>query len=212
LLGFPTGFLQEPIGVDDDDIGPGGNAAATDGMVLTMGTYNPAFDWHWPGETVGLGYYKFYSQVQLLDLRSSSLSLGLEALRPAGQEVGGLAQGPTLLNPSVAWFQELGEGAALHGFLGQHIQANDRWNENFNRCLRCGLAWQYPLLLDGDDDPEQGLFFFVQTVAGYGGNIDRAGRPPTWDVVPGIHWRVSSNSWMSLRGSRHGLFTCAWQF
>jgi hypothetical protein len=115
------------------------------------------------------------------------------------------------LQPNIAWFHDLGEGTALQGFVGQHIQANGRWRENLDRSLRCGVAWQYPLFLP-EKCSQQGVYFFVQGMAGYRSDFDRPGRSAAWEVVPGIHWHVSSNCWMSLGGSRYGLFTCSWQY
>jgi hypothetical protein len=38
------------------------------------------------------------------------------------------------------------------------------------------------------------------------------GRATNWEFVPGVHYRFNNNCWMSLGASKHGLFTCSWQF
>ena len=38
------------------------------------------------------------------------------------------------------------------------------------------------------------------------------GREMGWEFVPGVHWRLSDNFWMSLGAARRGMFTCSWQF
>jgi hypothetical protein len=80
-----------------------------------------------------LGYQKFYSQVQILDLDRTSVCAVFQALTPSGMQSGGLANGPSVLSPSLALFHDMGGGAALQGFVGQDIQANSALRENLER-------------------------------------------------------------------------------
>src|SRR5207253_8342366 len=123
LLGLPTGFLREPVGADDDvPPNPGGD----DSGLVSVGSYNPYLGWRRPSEPGGLGYAQFHSQLQILDRGNTTICLGLRTLMPAGLEAGGIRQGPSLVTPSFAWFHDLGDGAALHGFIGQDITPNSR--------------------------------------------------------------------------------------
>jgi hypothetical protein len=116
------------------------------------------------------------------------------------------------VTPSFAWFHDLGEGAALHGFIGQDITPNSRLRENLERGMCCGFAWQYPLFFE-QHNPDQGVFFFVQAVAGYRSEFENPNAAPMfWHVVPGIHWRVSSDCWLSIGASRRSIVTWSWQF
>src|SRR5258708_36366732 len=75
LFGMPTGFLRDPTDLDNDDPSPAQNftdkTGAEDepaGFLVALGTYNPYFDMRRPDDPRGLGYYKFHSQMQVLDL------------------------------------------------------------------------------------------------------------------------------------------------
>src|SRR5262249_36790903 len=138
LLGLPTGFLREPVGVDDDPTATPTTPGGDESVLVSVGTYNPYIGWRRPSEPGGLGYAQFYSQVQLLDLGNTSVCLGLRTLMPAGLEQGGVRQGPSLVTPSFAWFHDLGEGVALHGFVGQDITPNSRLRDNLERGMCCG--------------------------------------------------------------------------
>ena len=61
--------------------------------------------------------------------------------------------------------------------------------------------------------PDQGVFFFVQTMAGYRSEFENPNAAPMfWEIVPGIHWRVSPDCWLSIGASRRSLVTWSWQF
>jgi hypothetical protein len=207
-LGFPAGFGQETVPADDNDGGP----SADQSVLVSVGSYNPYLGWRRPREPGVLGYSKFSSQVQILDLGETSVCVGLQALAPSGLEAGGRGQGPILVTPSLAWFHDLGDGVALHGFVGQDLQANSRLRENLDAGWCCGLAWQYPLAF-GEDNPDQAVFFFVQGLASYRAEFERQTGPNMfWEVVPGIHWRVNTDCWLSIGASRRSLVTWSWQF
>jgi hypothetical protein len=219
LFGMPTGFLRDPIGVDSDDPVPlfdwTGAKTSTDddsaGLLVTMGTYNPFFDMLRPDDPRGLGYYKFHSQMQVLDVGRTSVSLTLQALTPAGVESGGLANGPTILTPAFAWFHDLGAGNALQGYVGQNIHANSQWTDNLGTRIHYGLGVQCPVP-GFCPQPDQGLFFFIQAMGRYRCDNRPDGRASVWEVIPGLHWRLNENCWFSVGASRLSLFTWAWQF
>jgi hypothetical protein len=56
------------------------------------------------------------------------------------------------------------------------------------------------------------LFFQALGRYRYDGDPSSQRRTGTWELVPGIHWRMGDNCWMSLGASRFSLLTCSWQF
>jgi hypothetical protein len=222
LFGMPTGYLSDPLGLNADDDPPATEPAskpASDLDLLALariqvavGQDNPFFDYRRTGEPGGVGYYRLHSQVQLLDTGTTSLSVGMQAVTPAGLESGGLSDGPTVLSPTLALFQELGGGTAVHGFVGKHILADPaRGSDSLNRSLQYGMAVQCPVpgLNAGAD---QGVYVFVEALGRYPLEGEPSQRRPSWEVLPGIHWRVADNCWMSIGGSRYSMLTCSWQF
>jgi hypothetical protein len=214
LSGLPTGFLQEPFSLMNDDMLSGDEPDLTrpedEGLIIALGNYNPSFEWHRQGDPGSLGYYKFFSQVQMFDLGDTTMCLNLQALTPAGYQAGGLNQGPTVFTPSLAWFHDLGEGLAMHGFVGQRVRANGQWDDAFDHGFRAGLACQCPILWQPQAD--QGLFFFFQAVAYHRNEIDDNGPTTRWDLIPGLHWRVNPDCWMTVGASRQPMVTWSWQF
>ncbi len=215
-LGMPTGFLAAPLGLEnDDDVAAEADAAKDDPLAclqVNLGMYNPNFDLHLPGDLGGLGYYKLYSQLQVLDQGSTSVCLNLQAYTPAGYQFGGVANGPTVVSPTVSWFQELWRGTAVQGYFGQSIHANSRWQDNLSSNFQYGMALQYPLP-NLKVQSSQSVFVFVQALGRYrfdGATID--GHQALWEVMPGLHWRCSDNCWMSLGVSHYNFLTCSWQF
>src|SRR5262249_47206104 len=152
LFNMPSGFLCEPIGIDGDDTpgndpnqtSPGGSSSATGTgpLQVTVGMDNPYYDYRWRTEAGGIGYYLLDSQVQLLDKGSTSLCLGLQAVTPAGLDTGGVADGPTVIRPSLAWFQEIGSTTALQGFVSKSVRAHAGWTDEFETGFRYGLGFQ----------------------------------------------------------------------
>ena len=126
MLGLPTGFLREPLGPEDEDDVPAAApvaAAGDDGALLSVGTYNPYFDWRGRNRD-GLGYYRFYSQLQVLELDRTTVCIGVQALTPAGMQAGGRDKGPTRLSPSVAWFHDLGVIHSGNRIVGEELGGN----------------------------------------------------------------------------------------
>ncbi len=215
LFGMPAGFLTRPLGLEDDDDVAGENTASgrddLAGVQLVLGSDNPFFDPLRPGNLGGVGYYQVHSQLQMLDTGGFSVCLNLNAYTPAGLQSGGIENGTTFVRPSLAWFQDLGMGTALHGFVGQNMRPRLRSNDHFRPGAHFGLAWQCPIPTL-DDEEQNNLFFFIQALGGFRYEQDRYSSRPGWDIFPGIHWRMNNNCWMSLGGYRHGLITCSWQY
>lgn len=221
---MPTGYLRDPLGVIDDDpapvnelpLGKGLGDDEMPGFLVAMGNYYPFFDLRRPDDPRGLGYYKFHSQMQIVEMGRTYVSLTLQALTPAGLESGGVANGPTVFSPALACFYDLGAGRAIHGYVGQNITANARWADSFGTRVHYGLGMQHPvpgLCSNG----EQGLFFVVQALGRYKyeDGLDsrtNANRAAVWEVIPGLQWRMSDNCWLSVGASRWSLFTWFWQF
>jgi hypothetical protein len=220
MVGMQSGFITNPLGVDpDDDPAPEAldpNGRPPDGdpdyLQLAVGTYNPYFDLRLPGDPGARGYYKVHSQVQLLDAKSTSFCLNLQAYTPAGQEVGGIANGPTYLVPGLAGFHDLGRGIALQGYFGQNIQANSRWSDRMGYGFHYGMAVQCPVPLTGSTG-DQGLFLFFEALGRYRPDTGQPGNNATmWEFVPGVQVRVNSSCWMSLGASRYNFLTCSWRY
>jgi hypothetical protein len=222
-----------PVGLESDD-----EAAVNDAEVpgsandpdclgdsrlkVAVGTDNPFFDFRKPGDPGGVGYYRLHSQVQLYDNQKSGLSMGFQAVTPAGLEADGVADGPTVLSPNFAWFHEMANGTAIGGFVSKNLRANSRWSDNLGRQINCGLALQSPLP-GTDSETGRSVHLFLEALGRYRVDGDAAQRPPlNLDLVPGVHWRLGESSWMSggilmpigpLRPDpRSWQITCSWQF
>jgi hypothetical protein len=221
MFGMVPGFINDPLGLEDDDdakvkddpyarlvLGNGNNSSS--GLQILMGNDNPYFDMRQPGDPGGLGFYRVYSQWQVLETGKTAVCVNLQAVTPSGQQYGGLNDGPTILMPSVSLFQELGMGMAVQGFVGQNIRPALHNTDAMGRTMQCGMGVQCPLMEIGG--PNRGLYLFMQAIGRvYEG--DRAdGRDYMWAVVPGVHWRVNDKCWLSIGASHFSLLTCSWQF
>jgi hypothetical protein len=196
--------------VDQSAAGLRGTETST--LQVLVHSDNPFFDLRWPGELGGPGYYRVESALKLLELGNTHLCLGLLAFAPAGRDVGGDPDAPSRLLPSVAFFQDLGNGAALQGFVGQNVFSDGRLSGATGGPLEYGLAVQCPLPWF-DFKQGRGIFVFVQTLGRLQHDYDRLiGKAPNWELVPGIHWRFGESGWFSLGASRTTLFTCFWKF
>jgi hypothetical protein len=236
LFQMPTGFAKEAVGLDLDDDTPPGEVplpvnAPTDNsfnwIQLNVGVDNPYFDFRQPGDPGGVGFYRLHSQLQLLDTGRSGMNLALGAVTPAGLENDGVANGPTVFTPALAWYRDLWDGMTVQGFVGNHLRANTRSIGRLERNVRYGLAAQHalpfsPFTNDADIDPC--LFVFVEALGRYRfdqSDPSRQQRPPL-ELLPGLHWRLQENWWISggwivpLCGPRPEnklwQITCSWQF
>ena len=212
------GFLSEPMTIlsKGDPVVDGADSAAQDteaggweGLMVSVGSYNPYFDLRRPGDPGGVGYYHLQSQLQVVELPSTSVCLGVRAWMPAGLDVGGVGDGPTTVAPGLGVFQDLGNGTGLHGYVDQNFQGACRTHGP----LQYGMGVQCPLT-PWADPADSNLYFFVEAMGNYDyvGTNYRQGRPQNWDVVPGLHWRVNDTFSMSIGATRSSLVTWMWQF
>jgi len=164
---------------------------------LLLGTDNPYFDMRVPGAAGGVGYYKLHTQCQLYDAGTSGVCLALQAAAPAGIDSDGVATGPTVLAPALGYYQELSGGAAIQGFVGKSLRARSGWSDNPGRSIRYGLALQSPVLGAGDSQGD-GIRMFVEALGRTTYVADGTTSPDsTWAVLPGVHWRLGENCWMT---------------
>lgn len=233
LLRMPTTFLDTPVGLGDSDLDPGDAAdpdAPVAGFLATpemarlqfaAGQDNPYLDFRRPGTPGGVGYYRVHTQWQMIDAGKTGCTLACQATRPAGVQAQGLREGPTTLSPALTLFHDLGEGVAVHGYVGTDVRLDGR-GDGGGQGLQYGLALQQPLG-PAAADPNRGLFLFVEALGRY--------RDPTlgpvaplhaWEVLPGVHYRMSRSWWFSSgvlvpvgpvrSGSGLWHMTSSWQF
>jgi hypothetical protein len=203
LYRMMPGFLSDPANFSAAD-------DASSGFLVNFGDDNPFLDPRRPGDPGGVGYSRLFSQMQVMDTGSTSVCLGLKAWTPAGVENGGLGEGHTYLAPGLGVFQDLGSGSGLHGFVGQQFCADVHGTAR-QSAMACGMAVHCPV--PGLTEPTtSGVYLYVQALGRYGYQNYAEGREMDLELVPGIHWRLSDNLWMSLDAARKGMLTCSWQY
>jgi hypothetical protein len=231
LFHMPTGFLSQPVGaeLDSDSSSPGpGELPPADADTLDLPFQAalfadiPFFDFQRPGDVGGLGFYRIHTQLQVLETEKAGCALGLQAVTPAGLEVDGLADGPTVFSPSVAWFHEVGEGGAVQAYFGKSLRLNSRWGETLGRSLHCGMGISHPVPgFDGSPLPR--IQVFVEALGRYRFEGEPGARgPAAWELLPGLHWQLADGCWLSggvlvpVNASRYdaGLWqvTASWRF
>ena len=207
LFRFQPGFLSDPVGLDQDDplAAADGKAPSSDPGVdwinVALGNDNPFFDFRQRGDPGGVGFYRVNTQVQLFDTRTTAFSLGLQAYTPAGLEFDGLPDryGPTVVSPALSLFHALGDGTALQGFVGKHLPVSNSATAPLQRAVQYGMALQRPLGLT-PDGPLNNLYFYVGALGQYQYRQERvvvSPSPVVWDVMPGLHWKVADNWWVT---------------
>ena len=203
LFSMPTAIPQNPLALDMDDdvLDPNSlDASPPDNnrLQVSLGMDNPFFDFRRRGDPGGVGYYKLYSQALLWDSGTTALSVGLEAMTPAGLDADGVSTGPTYICPNFAWLYELGGGTALHGFVGQNLRAGAHWDDRLVRSLKYGLALQSPRL-SSCCDGNRGVHLFVEALGRYRyEEIATPQRPShNWEILPGVEWRLNQNWWLT---------------
>jgi len=230
LFSMPTAAPLSAVDVESDvDPFPAGagcapnSDAADEGRVqLAMVAQNPFFDFRRSGDPGGVGYYKLYSQWLLFDTPNTGVSLGLQAVTPAGLEANGLPDGPTYLSPHLAWFYEVAPGTALQGFVGKNVRAREGWSDAPIRGVRYGLALQSPFPGLASDS-SSAVHVFLEALGRYRFEGDPSLRTGVnWQLIPGIHWRMAENWWLAggmlmpltipRADSRLWQITCSWQF
>jgi hypothetical protein len=209
LFRIAPGFLSDPLGMQDDDslvplpgvqTCPSPGQAQSDGgldwIQLGMGIDNPYLDLRRPGDPGGVGFYRVNTQVQLFDSPRTACSLGLQAVTPAGIQFAGAPDGATVVSPAFSVFHSLGDNLAVQGFLAKNVPINNCQCGHLQRNLQCGMALQRPLITDG---PEgfRNIFLSLGALGQLRPDHDNLHLIPSCDVLPGLHWHVNDNWWVS---------------
>jgi hypothetical protein len=230
LFRMPCGFLANPVGLDSDDDDPAPDPASAllppspgeDRLQLALGQDNPFFDFRYRGDPGGVGYYRLQTQYQLLDSSKAGLCLGFRAVTPAGLDADGVARGPTIFSPALAWYQDLGGNLAIHGYIGKNLRASPGWTDNLEKSVHYGLAIQQPFPGLANTS-NSGLHVFVEALGRQRSNPDLPDRPTsTFEVLPGLHWQMGDNWWLtggllfpmgtSRLETNLWQITCSWRF
>ncbi len=220
-LGDPLGLNPDPDNASPDPADAANPTDADSGRFqVAMGYDNPFFDFRRPGSPGGIGYYKVQTQYQFFDTGTTGCTMNFQAVRPAGLESNGISEGPSFVSPSLAIFHDLGNGTALHAFVGKDVRANSSWRDGTIEGAQYGVALQQPLLGPAGD-PSKGLFLFVEALGRCGDRDVATGN--SWEVVPGLHYRLSDGWWVSggmlvpIGPTRYGTtgqwhLACSWQY
>lgn len=204
LFRIQPGFLSDPVGLlDDDDTKlPDGSVppAEEDGpdwLQVAVGSDLPYFELRQRGDPGGIGYYRVNTQVKLVDTGTTCASFAVQAWTPAGIQFGGLPDGPTVFSTALGLYQALGDGTAIQGFLGKNMPLLNAGGAPLQRNMQCGLALQRsldPAAADGF----QNVYLSLGALGQYHAFRDTT-RPAQalLEVLPGLHWQVSDNWWMS---------------
>lgn len=192
LFRIQPGFLHDPPGLD----------AAADGddglerVSFAFGSDNPHFDFRRKGDPGGVGYTRVNTQLLLIDTAATACSLGLQAVAPAGIEQDGLPEGkgPTVLTPALSLFHAVDDHLAVQAFVGTNVPLANRAAQPVRRDVQCGVAVQTPLFGEGAD-VLRGLFVSVGALGQL--RPEREARSPTWELVPGLYYRLAEHWWIS---------------
>ena len=207
LFGITPGFLSDPVGLSDPNdpllaaANDPANAATDPGpdwMSLTVGDDNPFFDLRRPGDPGGVGYYRVHSQVQLVNSAHTGCAVALQAVTPAGRENNGLDDGPTVFSPAFSLYHALDNGTAIQGFVGKNLNFSPRWTNQLDQSFQYGMALQHPVL-ESRSDGIGNVYVFVEALGRYRMDSGDNGASPfgSLDVLPGVHWQLAPNWWMS---------------
>jgi len=220
-LGDPLGLNPDPGETPTDQLEattPGDADAAR--FQVAMGNDNPFLDFRRRGSPGGVGFYKVQTQYQFFDSGTTGCTMSFQAVRPAGLEANGVSEGPSFVSPALTVFHDLGDGTALHAFVAKDVRANTSWRDGTIEGAQYGVALQQPLVGPARD-PSKGLFLFVEAL---GRCSDRdAAIANCWEVVPGLHYRMSDGWWVSggllvpVGPTRYGTtgqwhVSCSWQY
>jgi hypothetical protein len=236
LFRIEPGFLTDPIGVIDDDPPPSGPGipnskdSDADWINITLGNDNPYFDFRQRGDPGGLGFYRINTQVQLFDTNRTACSIGFKAFAPAGLESNGLPdnQGNKVIAPALSLYHALDEGTAVQGYVSKNVLVQQGGPAPLQQNLHYGMALQRSLSTMGPETLRNiylsvgalGQYRFDNTTT----NIAATRPPLSWDVLPGLHWKVADNCWVSGGvllpvgpnraefGNGNWQFTCQLQF
>lgn len=169
-----------------------------DWFTLAMGNDNPHFDLRQHGDPGGVGFYRVNTQLQLFETDRTACSFGLQAVAPLGQEFDGLPEnlGPTVVTPALSLFHALDAGLAVQAFVGKNVPLANGATRPLRRHIQCGVAVQQALSTE-ECDPLSSLHLSLGALGQMGPDPDRLGRPPGWEVLPGLHWKPSDAWWLS---------------
>jgi hypothetical protein len=199
LFRIVPGFPTEPVGLDFDDPTPADSLVAADSgpswLQVAFDGDNPFLDLRRRGDPGGVGYYRLCSQVQLFDSPTTSCSVGFRAVTPAGRESNGAADGPTFVSPALSFFQALEGDFALQGFVGKNMRLDLRGQPPLHHGVEYGMALNRPLT---DGTSGQGrVYMFVEALGRYRYDGSSDAPQAVWEMVPGVHWQMSDNWWLS---------------
>src|SRR5262249_13395217 len=143
-----------------------------------------------------VGYYRVQTLVPILDTQTTEFYVGFQAVTPAGLESDGLAEGHTVVSPTVALFHDLG-GVAVQGVVGKHVPTGPRGTDTRHRGLQYGFAVQQPVSL-ATNNASANLHLFVEALGRQRRDFVVGPRVlPNWELLPGLQWRLSESCWMS---------------
>jgi hypothetical protein len=209
LFRISPGFISDPVGLQDVDDSPPGAFSSLpspspeaesgpDWIQVAMGTDNPYFDFRQRGDPGGLGFYRLNTQLQLVDTRTTSCALCLQAVSPAGIQYNGVQDGPTVFSPQLGWFHALNEDTALQGYIGKHVLVNSTGTgRQVERNLQYGMALQRSLASLGAE-PLRNVYVYMGALGQYRPERNEAsGNAALWQMLPGVHWRLADNVWLS---------------
>jgi hypothetical protein len=164
---------------------------------VALGADTPYWDFRRPGDVGGVGFYKLQSAFPLFDGGSTGLGMAFQAVTPAGWETGGVEHGPTVVNPNLAWFYELGGGTAVQGFVGKSLHLHSNWSDGLGHSVRYGLALHSPCPgFDSGPDCRTNLFLEALGRNHFNGEINPRSST-NLELIPGIQWRWSDTGWIS---------------
>jgi hypothetical protein len=204
LFNMPSALPGDPIGMmPDTDFSSSSfadpsesNDGIDDRVQLTLGEDNPFFDLRRHGDPGGVGFYRLYSQMPVFDSQKWSMALVFQGVTPAGLEAEGVASGPTILMPSITGFYETSPGAGIHFFAGKDFEAHSGWTGSLHRDLRYGMALQSaaPAV---NDAFLRGFHLYLEALGRYRMDDTNSPAPPRMDLLPGLHWQLADNWWMT---------------
>jgi hypothetical protein len=208
LFRISPGFISDPVGLQDVDDSPPGSVpvdtpaptpdSGPDWIQVAMGTDNPYFDFRQRGDPGGLGFYRLNTQLQLVDTRTTSCALCLQAVSPAGIQYCGVQDGPTVFSPQLGWFCALNDTTAIQGYIGKHMLVNSTGTcPLLQRNLQYGLAVQRSLASLGAE-PLRNFYVYMGALGQYRPERNESsGGVALWQMLPGVHWRLADNVWVS---------------
>ena len=86
---------------------------------------------------------------------------------------------------------------SVQSFIGKNLHAGAHWTDNLERSVRYGCAFYSPV--PGiEAPPGSAIHFFVEALGRSRLDDNSTARPVSpGEILPGLHWRVGENWWMS---------------